>query len=171
MPGARAHDRITLISVAIADGVYWTQAPHPNANLAILFTLAYVFAGYACAGDLDLMSREYKRWGPLRFIWKPYQMLVPHRSWVSHGLLMGGLIRALYLALVSTLLLWVGVWVVSRIGPHLDPNQVAWQQWQSLLTLAKAHPQESMALASGFVLAGTTHSIADIIWSGIKRRL
>ena len=170
MPGAKAHDMITLITAAAANGAYFTFAPHPNTNLAALFTISYLFAGYACAGDLDLDSREYRRWGLLRFIWKPYQALVPHRSWVSHGLILGGVIRAAYLAFVGTLLGMLIVWLVSRLGPHLDATQLAQQQWQSLFTLAQAHPQETLALSSGFVLAGTTHSLADIIWSGLKRR-
>lgn len=169
MPGSRTHDVITLITVGIADGVYLAKVPHPTLGLMGLFTVAYLFAGYACAGDLDLMSREYKRWGPLRWIWKPYQILVPHRSWVSHGLIMGGLIRVLYLALVCTLLLWGGTWLVSQIGMQMDPNRVTWQEWSSLITLIQTHPHEAVALLSGFVLAGTTHSVADIIWSGIKR--
>lgn len=170
MPNARAHDTITLTTAGIADGVYFATAPHPSTALAVLFTVSYLFAGYACAGDLDLMSREYKRWGPLRFLWKPYQWLVPHRSWVSHGLLMGGIIRVVYLGAASTLLLWLGVWLVSRLGPHLDANQITRQQWQSFYGMTQTHPHETVALASGFILAGTTHSLADIIWSGLKRR-
>ncbi len=170
MPGAKAHDMITLITAAAANGAYFAFTPHPNTNFAALFTISYLFAGYACAGDLDLDSKEYRRWGLLRFLWKPYQMLVPHRSWVSHGLILGGVIRAAYLALVCTLLGWLVVWGISRLGPHYDATQLAQQQWQSLFALAQAHPQETLALASGFVLAGTTHSLADIIWSGLKRR-
>ena len=170
MPNARGHDIITLVTAGIGDGIYLACAPHPNPTLAALFTVAYVFAGYACAGDLDLMSTEYKRWRWLRFLWKPYQVLVPHRSWVSHGLILGGIIRALYLGVVTTGLLWLGVWLVSRLGPHWDANEITWREWQSLYALAQAHPQEATALASGFVLAGTTHSLADIIWSGLKRR-
>lgn len=67
MPGARAHDMITLITAGIADGVYFAAAPHPNTKLAALFTVAYLFAGYACAGDLDLMSTEYRHGGRCDF--------------------------------------------------------------------------------------------------------
>lgn len=169
MPGARTHDLITLVTVAAADIGYAAYAPHPDLTLAALFTTAYVFAGFACAGDLDLDSKEYRRWGPLRFIWWPYRALVPHRSWVSHGLIMGGLIRALYLAVVTTALTWVGAWGISRLGPHVDPNRVTNDVWHSLTTLADLHPHAALALLSGFVLAGTTHSIADLISTWFKR--
>jgi len=90
---------------------YFTLTPNPELSLAVLFTATYLFAGYACAGDLDLDSTEYRRWGPLRFLWWPYKVIVPHRSWISHGLIMGGIIRVLYLALVTTGLLWIGLWL------------------------------------------------------------
>jgi uncharacterized metal-binding protein len=170
MPGARTHDAITLITVTAADIGYAAYAPHPDLTLAALFTVAYVFAGFACAGDLDLNSREYRRWGPLRCIWWPYRVLVPHRSWISHGLILGGLIRALYLGLAFTLVTWVGTWAYSRLGPHVDPNQVTGEGWRTLSTLAGRHPQDTIALLAGFVLAGTAHSIADLISTWCKRR-
>jgi uncharacterized metal-binding protein len=169
MPGARTHDFITLVSVVAADICYFRFASKPDPTLAALFTVAYVFAGYACAGDLDLDSREYRRWGPLRFIWWPYRVLVPHRSWVSHGLIMGGLIRALYLAAVTTALVWVGAWAVNRMGRHIDPNQLTDNGWHSMAAVAGLHPQATLALLAGFVLAGTAHSVADLISTWLKR--
>jgi uncharacterized metal-binding protein len=171
MPGARTHDLITLVTAVAADICYFACAPHPDPTLAALYTVAYVFAGYACAGDLDLDSKEYRRWGPLRFIWWPYRALVPHRSWVSHGLIMGGLIRALYLGTVTTALTWAGAWVISRLGLHIDPNRVTNDEWRSLTTTASLHPRAALALLSGFVLAGTTHSLADLISTWFKRHL
>src|SRR6478736_4542956 len=90
LPNASTHDVITLVSVAAMDAAYFRFAPHPDPTAAAVFTLTYLFAGYACAGDLDLDSREYRRWGLLRFLWWPYRTLVPHRSWISHGLVLGG---------------------------------------------------------------------------------
>lgn len=171
MPGARTHDLITLITVAAADVCYFAYAPHPDPTLPALFTAAYVFAGYACAGDLDLDSKEYRRWGPLRVIWWPYQKLIRHRSRLSHGLILGGLIRALYLAAVCTALTWTGAWAVSRLGPHIDPNRVTDDGWQSLAAAAGLHPQATLALLFGFVLSGTTHSLADLISTWLKRHV
>src|SRR5205809_1119508 len=150
MPNARTHDLITLVTAAGADAAYLTSTPHPDTTLAALFTASYLFAGYACAGDLDLNSKEYRRWGVLRILWWPYRVLVPHRSWVSHGLVMGGVIRVCYLAAVSTLLFWLGLWLFSRLGPHVDPNTVTRAEWQSVFTFAHAHPQWSGALLGGF---------------------
>ena len=127
-------------------------------------------AGYACAGDLDLNSREYRRWGLLRFLWLPYRNLVPHRSWISHGLVLGGVIRVAYLLLVTTLLFWTGIWAYSRLGPHLDATAATRTGWNCLLDWVNAHPYPTAATLCGFVLAGTAHSLADIVYSGLKRR-
>ena len=170
MPNAPTHDFLTLVTAAGANGAYFSRAPHPDPLLAALFTGAYLFAGYACAGDLDLNSREYRRWGLLRGLWWPYRTLVPHRSWVSHGLIAGGVIRAAYLAVICTLVFWGGIWLTSRLGPHLDPSALTRAGWLSLLDAARARPQQTTALLLGFILAGTTHSLADFIYSGIKRR-
>ena len=170
MPGARTHDLITLVTAAGVDVAYFTQAPHPDPAVATLFTASYLFAGYACAGDLDLDSKEYRRWGPFRFIWWPYRAIVPHRSWVSHGLIMGGLIRVLYLATALTLLFWGALWLYSRLGPHVDPGAETRAEWTSLFTVANAHPQPTIALLAGFILAGTAHSVADAVSTWFKRR-
>jgi uncharacterized metal-binding protein len=170
MPNARTHDILTLITAAGANVAYFRMAQPPQTTLAILFTGTYLFAGYACAGDLDLDSTEYRRWGPLRFLWWPYQKLVPHRSWVSHGLILGGVIRALYLLALCTLLFWSGWWVYGHLVVPVDASALTKQHLQSLADFARARPQESIALLSGFILAGTTHSVADTISTWFKRR-
>lgn len=171
MPNAPTHDLITLVTAAGADVVYFRAAPHPDPTLAAVFTAVYLFAGYACAGDLDLDSREYRRWGLLRFIWWPYRNLVPHRSWISHGLILGGLIRVVYLAIVSTAVFWIGLWAYSRLGPHVDPTRYTETGWQSLVGWVRRYPNAAGAALSGFVLAGTAHSLSDLIYSRAKRRL
>jgi uncharacterized metal-binding protein len=170
MPNAPTHDAITLITAVGADIAYFQIAPHPDITFAALFTVSYVFAGYACAGDLDLDSKEYRRWGPLRFLWWPYRQCVTHRSRLSHGIVMGGVIRVGYLATACTLLFWVGLWLISRLGPHIDPSQETQAGWLSIFSFARMHPQWTAALFSGFILAGSAHSIADGISTWFKRR-
>ena len=169
MPGARTHDLITVVTAVGANIAYFVSAPQRDALLAAIFTVPYLFAGFACAGDLDLDSKEYRRWGPLRFIWWPYRVVVPHRSWVSHGLIMGGVIRVAYLALITTLLFWLGLWGYSRLGPHIDATEVTRGEWASLLHFAQIHPQWVAAALCGFILAGTAHSVADTISTSVKR--
>ena len=170
MPGARTLDALTLFTAGGANLAYFQFAPAPQPTHAVLFTASYLFAGYACAGDLDLDSSEFRRWGPLRVLWLPYQKIVPHRSWVSHGLILGGVIRALYLALVVTIICWLSIYVYSLFHPTIDPTTVIRSRWFALMDIVKARPYETIAIFSGFVLAGTTHSLADYTSTWFKRR-
>ncbi len=78
-----------------------------HADVGLIATASYYLAGMYLSPDLDLISRPFKRWGLLRFLWLPYQRLIPrHRHWLSHGPVIGSGVRLLYLAvLVSPL--WV----------------------------------------------------------------
>ena len=171
MPNSPTHDLITFVTAAGADVAYYRLSPHPDLTLATLFTAAYIFAGYACAGDLDLNSTEYHRWGPLRFLWLPYQKLVPHRSWVSHGLILGGVIRVAYLAIVTTCVFWVSLWAYSRLGPHVSASEFTSNGWTTLNHWIHMHPSQTCAVLSGFILAGSAHSLSDFVYSTMKRRL
>ena len=169
MPNGRAHDLITIVTVGIADGVYFRYMEHPQLSHAALFTGTFLFAGFACAGDLDLSSSELKRWGPLKFIWLPYTTLIRHRSLISHGLIVGGVIRALYLAIVSTLLFWLFICLYSRFGTHIDASEATQARLGSLSHWFHTHRDLALAGISGFILAGTVHTISDILYSGLKK--
>jgi uncharacterized metal-binding protein len=170
MPNAETHDFITVITAVAGNAAYFALAPKPEWELSLLFSATYLFAGYACAGDLDLDSKEYRRWGRLRFLWWPYRQIMPHRHPLSHGLVLGGVVRAFYLALVCTTLFWISIWLYSRLGPHVDPTVAVRAQWQSLFDFIHQKPKWAAALFSGFILAGTTHSITDSISTWFKRR-
>jgi uncharacterized metal-binding protein len=124
MASGRNHDRaITLttpimLAAAIASG---------HADVGLIATASYYLAGMYLSPDLDLVSRPFKRWGFLRWLWLPYQRLIPrHRHWLSHGLVIGSIVRLLYLAtLVSPLLvLFPGLQRIQWVGVTL-PNVVA----------------------------------------------
>jgi uncharacterized metal-binding protein len=69
----------------------------------------FAFAFAALVGELllspdldhDSGARPYRRWGPLRIIWYPYQRLIPHRSPVSHWPILGTVGRLTYLAVLA----------------------------------------------------------------------
>lgn len=66
----------------------------------ILGVSIYMFGGYMFSGDLDIKSREFRRWGYLKFIWIPYQKLFEHRSVFTHGFILGPIIRILYVSII-----------------------------------------------------------------------
>ncbi len=171
MPNARTHDAVTLVTGVAAAVGYLAVAPKADTAHAAIFTGCYFFAGLACAGDLDLNSREYRRWGPLRFLWWPYRALIPHRSRLSHGLLLGGIFRIIYLLAMIALVSSAGLWAVGQTLAWHVPGNVTHREWISLLGFVHAYPTQVEAGVAGFVLAGTVHSLTDALWSGLKRAL
>lgn len=83
----------------------------------------------------------------------------------------GGLIRALYLVSMVLLLSWAAVWVWNSCGLNVDPNLVTQVEERSLWQIMRTHPKETGAFVAGFVLAGTTHSVADLVTTRLKRNL
>jgi uncharacterized metal-binding protein len=68
-------------------------------ELGIIAASAHLLGGLYLSPDLDLKSKPFKRWGVLRVLWLPYQKLIPcHRHWLSHGVIVGSIIRLLYFA-------------------------------------------------------------------------
>jgi uncharacterized metal-binding protein len=95
MASGRNHDRAILFAspvVAIVVGSH-------SLELAIVATSAHLVGGLYLSPDLDLKSIPFRRWGILKVLWVPYQKLVPcHRHWLSHGVVIGSVVRLLYLA-------------------------------------------------------------------------
>lgn len=68
-------------------------------ELGLIAASAHLLAGLFLSPDLDLISKPYKRWSLLRWIWIPYQRIVPrHRHWLSHAPVIGSTFRLFYLA-------------------------------------------------------------------------
>jgi uncharacterized metal-binding protein len=124
MASGKNHDRSILLTTPIILAAAITSG-HPDAGL--IATFAYYFSGMYLSPDLDLVSRPYKRWGFLRWLWLPYQRLIPrHRHWLSHGPVIGSVVRLLYLAaLVSPIwLVFPGLQRVQWFGVTA-PNAMA----------------------------------------------
>ncbi len=168
MPGAPVHDAVTVAAVSFVNGVYWHIQPHEHVAAALWFTGTFLFAGYACAGDLDTNSREYRAWGPLRVIWWPYRVLVPHRSWISHGMISGGLIRALYLVAAISVAVVVAVWGIDLLGQHFGPGAVTAGLWRHTAAAVRDHSISALAGFAGFMTAGALHTLTDLVGSAVK---
>jgi uncharacterized metal-binding protein len=174
MPGARAHDLITVVTgVTLAPLTYsvLTQsgvAPDVAlANTGILVG-AHLVSGIMFSPDLDLDSRIDDRWGIFFWIWRPYMWFVPHRHrLLSHGLVISQLLRLVYFYTVIVLLLSGGAWVLERIGIVIPDyhRQVS----NALLDLVVEHPREAWSFVVGFCTGGAAHTIADwLVTGGIR---
>jgi uncharacterized metal-binding protein len=170
MPNADTHDRITYIFAPVtAVGAQWYwQRP----ALAILATVFMLFAGLMFGPDLDLASRPYRRWGPLCFIWKPYQWALTHRSAYSHGPLLGTVIRVVYFLVIFLVLGSLVLYVRDR---YLYGSQLYWSEQYQLLRQDvwgfwdKTDKPYFYASFAGLWFGALTHTAADVTWSSWKK--
>jgi uncharacterized metal-binding protein len=108
--------------------------------------------------DLDIYSVQYKRWGLLRWLWRPYQKWICHRSWLSHGFLVGTGVRIIYL---SSSLAFMGAGILA-IAPFLGLETEAIEShFASLWQQRSQYAQEATALFAGLELGAMSHSLSD----------
>lgn len=153
---------ITLVTGVILAPVSWVLLPDHSIGTALTISAAHLVSGLLFSCDLDIDSIEYERWGPLRVIWWPYKETVPHRSWLSHGLVIGPLLRLAYFSCIVYGLLWL---VLRATGNALLLRELE----QSFARTLREHPGETYAFLGGFILGGAAHSIPDWISTGTKR--
>jgi uncharacterized metal-binding protein len=169
MPNVRTHDFITVATAAVMVPVSLNSGL-PNldaANTAILAS-SFLFSGIMFSPDLDTASRPYRRWGPLRWMWLPYRGLVPHRSWVSHSVVFGPLLRVLYFIGILALLFALGVLIANLFTP-LDPTGALKLLGVEFMGWATANPAPITYAIIGLVLGSAAHTLADLVFSAIKR--
>ena len=175
MPNARTHDVITVVT-----GVVLAPFPYMNALAqghlpatagvdTAIFVSAHLLSGIMFSPDLDVDSAIDNRWGIFYWIWRPYMWLVPHRRWLSHGLILPPLLRLLYFGSVLSLLSIAAAWLFAQVGIvipqyHLYVSRYLWG-------LTEQYPRESWLIIFGFITGGAAHTIADWLGTGGKRFL
>lgn len=116
--------------------------------------------------DLDIHSIQYKRWGPMRWIWLPYQRALKHRSRLSHGPIIGTALRVVYLAA------WIALFAVILVFALnlLWDAQLAWQPLKAMFSyMLKRYRTEWLTLLLGLELGAISHFTSDILGSRIAR--
>lgn len=168
MPSGRTHDLITLLLAAptAAGAYYFTQ----DWTVTAITTAMMVFGGLMFGPDLDIQSRQYVRWGPLRFLWWPYKVMLPHRSRWSHSILLGTLIRVIYFLAIVTLVLAVSLYIRDAFIYH---NEQGFQEFTG--TFARVweifSPIKRNYLIAAFVglwIGATSHTVSDVLGSFFK---
>ncbi|AFY30962.1 metal-binding protein [Calothrix sp. PCC 7507] len=164
MPSGRTHDRITLYALPFVAGVTLWQTHSSNATL--LVAGGFLFGGLMFGPDLDIYSVQFQRWGFLRWIWLPYQKSLRHRSFLSHGPIIGTTLRVVYLGTLLTVVAIVVLLIAEKLG-NFTLN------WQDLsLTVGRSlsvYPTEYIALFLGLELGAMSHSLSDWGGSAYKR--
>ncbi len=168
MPDGRTHDILTIAVGACAAPLVVSLPAMNPLHYGILLG-SYLASGLIFSNDLDLHSSNYMRWGLLRFIWLPYQKVVRHRSWVSHSLVVGPLLRVVYFGLAVLLLLWLALAILAFFGNTLNPrgtfDQLTSRSYQFIIS----HPTATIYFLLGFVMGGAVHTVADVVSTWRKR--
>jgi uncharacterized metal-binding protein len=125
-----------------------------------------MFGGLMFGPDLDIYSRQFQRWGFLRWIWLPYQKSLRHRSFLSHGPIIGTILRVVYLLSLLIVLAMLFLILASRLA-SVTLN------WQDLgINLGRslaAHYGGFVALLIGLEAGAMSHSLSDWGNSTYKR--
>lgn len=166
MPSGKNHDRITWLCLPwiVSVAMLITR----EAGLTLLTALGFVFSGLMFGPDLDIYSIQYQRWGWLKFIWLPYQKGLKHRSVLSHGFLIGTILRILYLLLIFWLIAIFCLAIAQLILGF------AWN-WQSFLietyqVIKSYYLAEVITLSIALELGAMSHYLADNIDTWLKSR-
>jgi uncharacterized metal-binding protein len=170
MPNGRTHDAITIITAAGA----FAAAEYYNFGhiLSTVASCAVLFSGLMFSPDLDLNSRPYQRWGPLKALWWPYQKALPHRHILSHGLLIGTICRLIYftVAVSAAVIAGTSAYRFAR-GEEVDLSGQAAMilDWLVGIYDDLAFPQKAAILA-GLWLGELVHVVPDrLLIRGRKR--
>jgi uncharacterized metal-binding protein len=163
MPNHTVHDTIALITTPIAAAggaaalhIWGGQPLQPALTSGAILAASHLISSYYLSPDLDLRSAIAPRWGPLSILWKPYEFIVPHRSWLSHSGI-SALLRLAYLGLIVSLIL-------SALGIITGVYDTG--LW--LYDLATTHPHLTILILTGAILADLIHVAADLITSEIR---
>src|ERR671938_2107446 len=113
MPSGKTHDMVTLVLAPPTFAAAWGLTG--SVWLSAAATVAMLFGGLMFGPDLDIQSKQYTRWGPLRFLWWPYKVVFRHRSRWSHGIIFGTLIRVVYFAAVLTLFACAAIYLRATL--------------------------------------------------------
>lgn len=168
MPSGRTHDLISLwLAVPSAGGAYYLTR---DWALAAVLGGAVLFGGLMFGPDLDTQSKPYMRWGPLRILWWPYKVALPHRSRWSHGILFGTIIRIAYFLSVSVLLLALALYVrdayirqaAASFGGISDAFARVWE------IFAPIRRDYLIAAFIGLWIGAASHTVTDVLGSFFK---
>ncbi|BAY66557.1 hypothetical protein NIES22_66960 [Calothrix brevissima NIES-22] len=164
MPSGRTHDSITLYALPLVAGVTFWQTG--SSNVTLFVAGGFLFGGLMFGPDLDIYSIQYQRWGFLRWIWLPYQKSLRHRSFLSHGPIIGTTLRVIYL---SCLIAIAAIFILI-IAEKLGNIAFSWENIGSTVKRSLiSYSTEFLALFLGMELGAMSHSLSDWCGSAYKR--
>jgi uncharacterized metal-binding protein len=171
MPCGVVHDRITVVGAVLAAPAWWYLLPASPHDLTAgaLLVGATLFSGLMLSPDLDLVSGPYHRWGPFRYIWWPYQKVIPHRSPLSHSLIVGPALRIAYFLFMLWALFRGVTYLLDALGiTHINRNALSAQYSDAFVGFWRAHPYHLEMCVLGILFGTALHVGADLIVTACK---
>ncbi|MGL5380740.1 metal-binding protein [Clostridium sp.] len=169
MAAGKTHDKITVAFspiVIIILTIVNVEFINEVENIIILTFVGlsvYIFGGYMFSGDLDIKSREYNRWGKIKFIWIPYQKFFSHRSIFTHGFILGPTVRLIYIYIIYILILAVLYSFTIINVSTIDIVNITFE-------LIKGNDILFINIGLGIYLGSGLHTATDIIYSFLKKK-
>ncbi len=172
MPSGKTHDLITLLISAPTFVASWVLTE--SFALAGIVTGATLFGGLMFGPDLDVMSRQYTRWGVFRLIWFPYRVVFRHRSRWSHGIIFGTLIRVLYfvgmLAVIVAAAVYLrALFVAGGVPPGWHQVADAWFVIEANISNLGINRSAVWAILAGLWWGAASHTLTDVGWSVVRK--
>ena len=169
MPSGKTHDAITFLFAAPTFAAAWKITQ--SLPLAATITVAFVFGGLMFGPDLDTVSKQYSRWGLVRFLWYPYQSFFKHRSRWSHGLVFGTLLRVIYFIGVLTIISFLVAYLAAVYTGGDLPRLVEFTRtWHQIGDYVRENLGEYafVAVFTGLWFGAASHTLTDMAGSFVK---
>ena len=131
MTSGKNHLKLGLVCLYILFSVWFW---YYNLINTFMYMTGFLFGLIFLSPDLDIKnSQPYKSWGPLRFVWWPFQKFIKHRG-ISHNIIFGPVVIIGYFLLIfgiviiellkldslqSISLVWACIGVVVAIELHI----------------------------------------------------
>lgn len=164
MPKGKTHEKIVILLIPYILIILYVVSSFFSVSKIVFVFLGIVifyFGGIYFSPDLDTKSNVYYRWKILRHIWNPYIFLFKHRSIYTHGIIIGTIIRIIYISF-PVITITCCIWILVL---HLSLEEYL----AYILTLMSDYNYYILEIIIVLEISSLTHTVPDIILTMLKK--